>query len=131
TNVRAVFLHEFFADRDGVRDVEIAPLVEQALDRRDPRTWYWALLDYGAWLKRSLPNPSRRSAHHTRQSPFEGSRRQKRARLLRAVLALGCASAAELAAAAELGPREATELLESLSDDGLVGRADGGGWCVP
>ena len=54
-----------------------------------PREWYYALLDYGAWLKRTVPNPSRRSAHHVRQSPFEGSQRQKRARLLRAVMRAG------------------------------------------
>jgi len=91
TNVRAVFLHELFADRDGVPDREIKPLVSAAVGeaRRQgigPRVWYYALLDYGAHLKRSLPNPSRRSAHHTQQSRFEGSRRQKRAWLLRAVM---------------------------------------------
>ena len=45
--------------------------------------WYYALLDYGAHLKTQVANPSRRSAHHTRQSAFEGSRRQKRAELVR------------------------------------------------
>ena len=92
TNVRAVFLHELFADQDGVPDREIVPLVAAAVDEASrqgisPREWYYALLDYGAHLKRILPNPSRRSAHHTRQSRFEGSRRQKRAWLLRAVMA--------------------------------------------
>ena len=76
TNVRAVYIHEFFPDREQVKDREIMPLLEQTLDREDPREWFYALLDYGYWLKRSLPNPSRRSAHHTSQSKFEGSRRQ-------------------------------------------------------
>ncbi len=99
TNVRAAYIHEFFAERDSVRDCEILPLIEATMDAEDPREWFYALLDYGAWLKRSLPNPSRRSAHHARQSPFEGSNRQKRARLLRAVLAEPGRSAAELAGA--------------------------------
>ena len=52
-----------------------------------PRAWYYALLDYGAYLKKTIPNPSRRSAGYTRQSRFEGSRRQKRAELVRVLLA--------------------------------------------
>ena len=44
------------------------------------------MLDYGAYLKKMLPNPSRRSATYTRQSRFEGSRRQKRAELVRIML---------------------------------------------
>ena len=96
TNVRAVFLHELFADAEGVRDREIVPLVaatvaDAVAEGVSPREWYYALLDYGAWLKRTVPNPSRRSAHHVRQSPFEGSQRQKRARLLRAVMRAGSA----------------------------------------
>lgn len=92
TNVRSVFLFELFPDREGVTDQELLPLVEatcpaDAADPNDdPRTWYFALLDYGAWLKRAVPNPSRRSAAHTQQSSFEGSHRQKRAELVRLLL---------------------------------------------
>lgn len=52
-----------------------------------PRSWYYALLDYGAYLKKTIPNPSRRSKSHVKQSRFEGSHRQKRAELLRVLLA--------------------------------------------
>lgn len=91
TNVRAVVLHELFPDDDGVSDRSVREAVTAARDEVasrgiDPARWNWALLDYGAYLKRSVPNPSRRSAHHTRQSAFEGSRRQKRSALLRAVM---------------------------------------------
>lgn len=89
TNVRTVFLHELFPEREGVKDSEIAPLVQLSCPRRDVRGWYYALLDYGAYLKTTQTNPSRRSAHHVRQSTFEGSRRQKRAELVRIVLAAG------------------------------------------
>lgn len=53
----------------------------------DPRTWYYALLDYGAYLKKTVPNPSRRSKSHVKQSRFEGSHRQKRAEVVRLLLA--------------------------------------------
>lgn len=56
-------------------------------DADTPRAWYYALLDYGAYLKKALPNPSRRSAGYSRQSKFEGSRRQKRAHIVRMLLA--------------------------------------------
>lgn len=91
TNVRAVFIHELFADRDRVSDSEIVPLVRTTCPPAggDVRGWYYALLDYGAHLKRTVANPSRRSASYARQSAFQGSRRQKRAELVRIVLASG------------------------------------------
>ncbi|MFR1166386.1 MAG: adenine glycosylase [Adlercreutzia equolifaciens] len=65
--------------RGGRSDKVLLPLVEAAAFHpaaaADPRRWYYGLLDYGAHLKprcRTL----RRSAGHSRQSAFEGSRRQ-------------------------------------------------------
>lgn len=87
TNVRTVFLHELFADQEGISDKDIEPLVDLTCSEDDPRGWYYALLDYGAYLKQTFPNPSRRSKHYTKQSKFEGSRRQKRAEVVRIVLA--------------------------------------------
>ena len=86
TNVRTVFLHELFPEEEGVSDSRLNPLVEAACPRDDARSWYYALLDFGAWLKRKVPNPSRRSRNHVRQTRFEGSHRQKRAMVLRLVL---------------------------------------------
>ena len=105
TNVRTVFLHELFPDRDKVSDRELAPLVASTCPEDDARAWYYALLDYGAHLKTLVANPSRRSAHYARQSAFEGSRRQKRAELVRVVLAEPGIGADELAATAWMRPR--------------------------
>lgn len=71
TNIRAVFIHFFFHDAASVSDREILPVAEAALDRKRPRDWYSALMDYGSMLKKRHPNPSRKSAHHQRQAPFE------------------------------------------------------------
>ncbi len=87
TNVRTVFLHEFFPEEDQVPDKVLEPYVLRTCSKDNPRDWYYALLDYGNYLKKTLPNPSRRSKHHSKQSTFEGSRRQKRAELVRIVLA--------------------------------------------
>lgn len=87
TNVRAVFIHELFPGCDAVSDKELRPLVEATCPRENVRDWYYALLDWGAHLKQTTVNPSRRSAHYAKQSAFEGSHRQKRAEVLRFVLA--------------------------------------------
>lgn len=93
TNVRTVFLHELFPDEEGVRDDRIRPLVAASCPDAGARDWYYALLDYGALLKSQVGNASRRSAHYARQSSFEGSHRQKRAFVVREVLADPSASA--------------------------------------
>lgn len=117
TNVRTVFLHEIFPNEDGVKDAAIGPLVGMACPDEDVRAWYYALLDYGAHLKASLPNPSRRSAHHARQTAFEGSRRQKRAELVRIVLACGSEGIDPQKAAALLGDAERAAGRGGISDD--------------
>ena len=129
TNVRAAVLHHFFSHQDDVADRELMPIVEATWDREDPRGWGYALTDHGALLKRTLPNPSRRSRHHVRQSPFEGSRRQKRARLLRAVLSQPGLEADAYARESAIGGAEAVDLLEALAGEGFVVR-DGDVWRV-
>ncbi len=85
TNIRTVFIHFFFPEKEKVTDKEILPYVEKSLDSENPREWYWALFDYGSFLKQT-GNPGRKSAHHVRQTRFEGSYRQKRAAVLRTIL---------------------------------------------
>jgi len=103
TNIRSVYIHFFFSKvekKEGrkackkIKDEQIMPIIEKTLGeatksgpfKKNPREWYYALMDYGVFLKRTLPNPSRRSAHHVQQSRFEGSNRQLRARILRFVM---------------------------------------------
>lgn len=83
TNIRTVFLHTFFPDQDNISDAALLPLIAQTVDHQDPRAWYYALMDYGVWLKSTMPNPNRRSRHYTVQSRFEGSLRQVRGALIR------------------------------------------------
>jgi len=83
TNIRTVFIHSFFRDKDNVSDKELLPLIAAALDLDNPREWYYALMDYGVFLKSRQINPSRKSAHYTKQSKFEGSDRQIRAKVLK------------------------------------------------
>jgi A/G-specific adenine glycosylase len=91
TNERTVVLHELFPDRQDVCDKDVLKLVKELAkyvhDKGiDARTWNYALLDYGAYLKKAFRNPSRRSKQHSVQSRFEGSFRQKRAGVLKIIL---------------------------------------------
>lgn len=83
TNIRSVFITFFFHNECNVKDSDIMPLVAATVDQNNAREWYYALMDYGVMLKQKLPNPSRKSAHHTKQSKFEGSDRQIRGMILK------------------------------------------------
>jgi A/G-specific adenine glycosylase len=83
TNIRSVFIHHFFAEQSSISDQSILEKVQQTLDQERPREWYWALMDYGVYLKKTIPNPNTRSKHYTKQSRFQGSLRQLRGQVLR------------------------------------------------
>ncbi len=86
TNVRTVFLYHFFPTQTEVPDSKLLPLIQKSLYIQNPRGWYWALMDYGAYLKKILPNPSRKSKHHTKQSTFKGSLRQVRGEIIKILI---------------------------------------------
>ena len=85
TNIRSVFIYEFFNDQDEVHDNQILPLVEKTLPT-NAREWYWALMDYGAHLKSLKKVNNTRSKHYTRQSRFRGSNREQRSIILKHIL---------------------------------------------
>ncbi len=122
TNIRRVFIHHFFGDRQEVHDAEILPLVMAALDRKSPREWYYALMDYGVALKRRVLNPNRKSAHYERQSKFEGSMRQKRGAVLRLILNYPGCAAGDIAARLALPRADILPILRHLAGEGFLRR---------
>jgi A/G-specific adenine glycosylase len=122
TNIRRVFLHFFFAEQEGVSDREILPVVAVTLDRKRVRDWYYALMDYGAMLKISGPNPNRRSAHYAKQSPFTGSNREVRGLILKTLLKEPVPTAKELAKAVGKSSARTKAALEQLIAEGFVVR---------
>lgn len=83
TNVRQVFIHHFFKRAAQVHDADILKLVERTLPPDNPREWYWALMDYGSYLKTQYGNITHKSKHYTKQSKFNGSDRQIRGAILK------------------------------------------------
>ena len=81
TNVRAVYIHHFFGDSDAVSDKEIEQILLRTIDYEHPREFYWAVMDYGNWLKKQGVKPSR-SIHYRKQAVLQGSVREVRGQLL-------------------------------------------------
>jgi len=120
TNIRRVFIHFFFTDTDTVSDAEILPLVEQALYRNNPRVWYWALMDLGSALKKTVPNPNRRSVHYTKQSPFEGSDRNIRGIIIRMLLAEPGIREKKFLGIRNDDPARIKKILSALESEGFI-----------
>lgn len=98
TNIRAALIHHFFSSGQAgtlrslgeagrIDDTQLIPILKKCLVHvNSSREWYSALMDYGTHIKKTNPNPSRRSKHHTQQSKFKGSTRQARGAILRKLL---------------------------------------------
>ena len=122
TNIRTVFIHFFCADQQQVTDRQILALVEQTMDREDPRQWFYALMDYGVMLKKTVGNLSRRSSHYQRQSRFEGSNRQLRGKILDLLIERGRLPAEALAELLEQDQERIAPLIDALTSEGLITR---------
>lgn len=120
TNVRTVFLHEFFSHQTKVPDKDLLPLVIATVDPVNPREWYYALMDYGVFLKKEHKNPSRKSKHHVKQSRFEGSDRQIRGKILELLLALGPCSFQELAETLKCEEERLQKIIDALVSENFI-----------
>lgn len=125
TNIRRAFIHHFFADREGVSDKELLPLIAEALDAEHPREWYWALMDYGAMLAKQYPNANTRSKHYTKQSQFKGSLRQLRGEILRVMTKEPRVSVLGLLEQTGQSEERIGAALLGLEKDGFIARRDG------
>jgi A/G-specific adenine glycosylase len=120
TNIRRVYIHEFFHDRDDIHDDELIPFLERTMDAENPRKWYNALMDYGAMLKKEQVNPNRRSAHYSRQSPFENSNRQVRGRVLKILVNEAPLTRAQLVKKTGMDRERVKASLTKLTDEGFI-----------
>ncbi|MBN2224739.1 MAG: A/G-specific adenine glycosylase [Deltaproteobacteria bacterium] len=131
TNIRSVFIHHFFPDRVEIPDIEILPLVEATLDRKNPRRWYGALMDYGSTLKERIENPGRRSTRYAKQSPFIGSDRQIRGAILGLLVspsrrrAFDGMTVPEITAFLPMEPERVEDNLSRLIEEGFIIRQRG------
>ena len=122
TNIRSVFIHHFFHDRQKISDKELLPYINKTLDKKNPRQWYYALMDYGVYLKSQGVNPSRRSAHYKRQSPFKGSKRQLRGKILKVLIDYRKIDEERLSQMVLEKKNRIKNILKDLQKEGLISR---------
>lgn len=125
TNIRTALIEAFHSGElkihDGLLYDDLARLTQHRLVQKvGARTWYYALMDYGAHLKASKISHNAKSAHHTTQSPYKGSVRELRAKVLFAITHKG-----------KLPVDERTqEVLEKLISEGYIAKK-GKGYIIP
>ncbi|MEN9920120.1 MAG: hypothetical protein RL538_13 [Candidatus Parcubacteria bacterium] len=120
TNVRTVYIHHFFHDKEGVTDKELFPIIERTLDIKNPREWNWALMDYGSHLKETVGNLNKKSTSYQKQSDFKTSNRFVRGAILR-MLSEKSFSQSEFLKQLRDIEKERVELsLDALHKEGLV-----------
>jgi A/G-specific adenine glycosylase len=91
TNIRTALIEGFHLGEkdilDGLLYGDLSRLEKHAIVKKSgARVWYYALMDYGAYLKSQKISHNNKSAHDVKQTPFEGSLRQLRAKTLFAII---------------------------------------------
>lgn len=123
TNIRTVFFHHFYADSRDISDKDLSELVRQTMDHENPREWFWALMDYGSFLKKQGLGRLDVSSHYKKQAPLVGSVREIRGRIIKVL------SSAELSTQALREQCQAGGRFEAAYDglkrDGLISESDG------
>ena len=117
TNIRSLFTYCFFPECSAVSDADLLPLIASAVDRKDPARWYDALMDLGVLVKANVPRIVQRNKAHRAQSQFQGSHRQKRGMLLKALSSKGSLTCREAAACVELDAALVKSILEELKSE--------------
>lgn len=127
TNIRRAYIHEWFPKRKTVADKEIIPLVGKTLDKKNPKEWYYALMDYGAMLGKTLgrENPNRRSTGYKVQASFAGSDRAARGMVVKNLLAVPSIGSDKLRPKLNIRTAQYRRVLRALEKEGIVIRRKG------
>ena len=120
TNIRSVFLKHFFQDKKNISDAQLIPFIALTLDKKNPRKWYNALMDYGVFLKENHPNPSRKSLHYRKQGSFRGSNRQIRGAILKVMVEKKQIQESKLCAQLHFNSARIKAMICSLCKEGLI-----------
>jgi len=125
TNIRSVYIFFFFSNRTDVSDKEILELIGETLYAENPRVWYYALMDYGATLKKKVGNPNRNSLHYSKQSRFEGSHRQARGAVIRYLNTYAQATIESISETESIPKERVESAINALKTEGIVAENDG------
>ena len=122
TNIRTVYLHHFFKNQSNVSEATLMQVITKTLDTKHPREWYWALMDYGSFLKKNEGYHNQRAKSYTKQSTFKGSDREIRGAILRE-LTFGAKTLAALQKLA-FDPCRVETQVHKLLTEGMVAKSN-------
>jgi A/G-specific adenine glycosylase len=120
TNIRTVYIHHFFHDKEEMADMELLPIIERTLDRENPREWNWALMDYGSHLKQTVGNLNKKSKTYQKQSNFKTSNRYVRGAILRELARQPLTKAALLKRLTGIEKERVELQVTKLSTEGMI-----------
>jgi A/G-specific adenine glycosylase len=120
TNIRSVYIRHFFDNVAQVKERQFEAIGDVLLDREHPRTWYTALMDYGAWLKVNEENYARKSLAFRPQTMFKGSERQLRGAILKCLVESSPQTLSALAAQVQSNETRVWICAEKLEKEGFV-----------
>lgn len=86
TNIRTVCfsIFEQYFSEEKISDKQLIELIEQIIDKENPREWYYAMMDLGTELKKILPKAHlKKSSSYQKQSLFVGSMRAIRGKIIK------------------------------------------------
>lgn len=130
TNIRTVLIHHFYEGWVTVSEKELF-VTAQALweyaegEGWQSRAWGYALMDYGAFLKKNGSNHVARSQGYKKQSTFKGSKREVRGLIIKELTksnyTKGACSKTMLVKKLKKSKAEIEGALLSLVKDGMIG----------
>ncbi len=140
TNIRTVYIRHFFQndllndramhDLERVSDKALMNIGKALLEEDSgsvlpglgagPRLWYSALMDYGAWIKQTEGNFSRKAAGYRVQTAFRGSDRELRGAILKTILAKRMISIDELTHSIHTDQGRLRRCLAALEAEGFL-----------
>lgn len=121
TNIRRVYLHHFFTEKNNVSDSEIMELIEDMGPVPEPREWYEALMDYGSVLRKIIKhNPNTQSKHYSKQKAFKGSDRELRGKILEMLLERHHIKESELVSSLQESQNRINSITKKLETEGFL-----------
>ncbi len=131
TNIRTALIYwlqqnpDYVLHENGIDDALLESIVKKIVDavqhrELSIRTFYYTLMDYGAYIKKSIGNFSVYSKKYTKQSSFKGSVREVRGAIIKALCSSKSITYSVLEA--RYDPHNVAEAVTSLVAEGIITR---------
>jgi A/G-specific adenine glycosylase len=90
TNIRTALIEYYFQAEESVHDGMLYDVLDRLVTCKEvqdigARGFYYAVMDFGAYLKSNRISHNAKSAHYSKQSAYKGSFRELRAKVLFAI----------------------------------------------